>query len=79
MALARQYAEKALCQCPLMNTSGQKTTWTRLTEAEVHVKQTGMNWNQLEKVAKNLGLEHGELWQKYVPMKTQGFKKEEFW
>ena len=38
----------------LLSTRNQgwpKTTWRRSTEAEV--KQTGMNWNQLEKMAKD--------------------------
>ena len=35
------------------NRGRPKTTWRRSTEAEV--KQTGMSWNQLEKVAKGTG------------------------
>ncbi|KAL9957652.1 hypothetical protein ACROYT_G034575 [Oculina patagonica] len=35
------------------NRGRPKTTWRRSTEAEV--KQTGMSWNQLEKVAKDRG------------------------
>ncbi|KAL9951048.1 hypothetical protein ACROYT_G043641 [Oculina patagonica] len=35
------------------NRGRPKTTWRRSTEAEV--QQTGMSWNQLEKVAKDRG------------------------